>query len=88
MAQLVEHRGTQPRRLRKQKHHKFAYLTMKNTSFARFACALFMFGNFVHVLALSTTCMNDLFCSCADDVSDMMTNVQFYLLTSETLVRI
>ena len=57
MAQLVEHRGittnhakmelTQPRRLRQQERHKFAYLTMTNNSFTRFACALFSFGGFV-----------------------------------------
>ena len=56
MAQVVEHRGittnhanmelTQPRRLRQQKRHKFAYLTMKNNRFARFACALFIFRKF------------------------------------------
>ena len=33
----------QPRRRRQQKPHKFAYLTMKNSIFARFARALFIF---------------------------------------------
>ena len=33
----------QPRRRRQQKPHKFAYLTMKNSSFARFARAFFIF---------------------------------------------
>ena len=32
-----------PQRQRQQKPHKFAYLTMKNISFARFARALFIF---------------------------------------------
>ena len=58
----------QPRRRRQQKPHKFAYLTMKNSIFARFARAFFIFWNFVDVLVLSTT-WNDLFCSCVDDVS-------------------
>ena len=58
----------QPRRRRRQKRHKFAYLTMKNNSFARFARAYFIFEHFADVLVLSTT-WNDLFCSCVDDVS-------------------
>jgi len=41
---------------------------MKNSIFARFARAFFIFWHFVHVLFLSTT-WNDLFCSCVDDVS-------------------
>ena len=52
----------------KQKPHKFAYLTMKNSIFARFARAFFISWHFVDVLVLSTT-WNDLFCSCVDDVS-------------------
>ena len=58
----------QPRRRRQQKPHKFAYLTMKNNSFARFARAFFIFWHFEDVLVLSTT-WNDLFRSCVDDVS-------------------
>ena len=58
----------QPRRRRQQKPDKFAYLTMKNRIFARFARAFFSFWHFVDVLVLSTT-WNDLFCSCVDDVS-------------------
>ena len=58
----------QPRRRRQQKPHKFAYLTMKNSIFARFARAFFMFWHFVDVLVLSTT-WNELFCSCVDYVS-------------------
>ena len=41
---------------------------MKNSIFARFACAFFIFWHFVDVLVLSTT-WNVLFCSCVDDVS-------------------
>ena len=41
---------------------------MKNSIFARFARAFFIFWHFVDVLVLSTT-SNDLFCSCVDDVS-------------------
>ena len=59
---------TQPGRRRQQKPHKFAYLTMKNSIFARFARAFFIFWHFVDVLVLSTT-WNDLFCRCVDDVS-------------------
>ena len=51
-----------------KKTHKFAYLTMKNSIFARFARAFFIFWHFEDVLVLSTT-WNDLFCSCVDDVS-------------------
>ena len=39
--------------------HKFAYLTMKNRSFARFGRAFFIFAHFVAVLLISTT-LNDL----------------------------
>ena len=46
----------------------FAYLTIKNSIFSRFARAVFIFWHFVDVLFLSTT-WNDLFCSCVDDVS-------------------
>ena len=48
--------------------HKFASLTKKNNSFARFARAFFGFLHFADVLALSTA-WNDMFCSCVDDVS-------------------
>ena len=58
----------QPRRRRQQKPYKFAYLTMKNSIFARFARAFFIFWHFEDVLVLSTT-WSDLFCSCVDDVS-------------------
>ena len=47
---------------------KFAYLTMKNNRFARFARAFFFHKHFADVLVLSTT-SNDLFCSCVNDVS-------------------
>ena len=57
-----------PRRRRQQSPHKFAYLTLKNSIFARFARAFFIFWHFEDVLVLSTT-WNDLFCSCVDDVS-------------------
>ena len=36
----------QPRRRRQQDRHKFAYLTMKKSSFARFARAIFHFCTF------------------------------------------
>jgi len=58
----------QPRRRRQQRAYKFAYLTTKNSIFARFARALFIFWHFEDVLVLSRT-WNDLFCSCVDDVN-------------------
>ena len=51
-----------------KKPHKFEYLTIKNSIFARFARAYFIFWHFEDVLVLSMT-WNDLFCSCVDDVS-------------------
>ena len=57
----------QLRRQRQQERHKFAYLTTKKNSFARFARAFLIFIHFADVLVLSTT-WNDLFCSCVDDV--------------------
>ena len=59
---------TQPRWRRPQKPHKFAYLTMKNSIFARFARAFFNFWHFIDVLILSTT-WDDQFCRCVHDVS-------------------
>ena len=44
----------QPRRRRQQKPHKFAYLKMKNSIFARFARAFFIFWHFEDVLLLSS----------------------------------
>ena len=46
---------TQPRRRRQQDRHKFAYLTMKNSSFARFARAVFIFDISPTFLVLSAT---------------------------------
>ena len=54
----------QPRRRRQQKPHKFAYLTVKNY----FLHALHVHISSFDILVLSTT-LNDLFCSCVDDVS-------------------
>ena len=45
----------QTRRRRQQERHNFAYLTMKNSTFARFARAFFIFGHLADVLDLSTT---------------------------------
>ena len=69
----------QPRRRRQQKPYKFAYLTMKNSIFARFARAFFIFWHFEDVLVLSTS-WNDLFCSCVDDVSVWWQMFNFVLL--------
>ena len=59
---------TQLRRRQQQERHKFAYLTVRDNSSARFASAVFIFGHFADVFVLSTT-WNDLFCICVDDVS-------------------
>ena len=69
----------QPRRRRQQKPHKFAYLTMKDIIFPRFARAVFIFWHFVDVLVLSTT-WNDLFCSCVDDANIWWQLFNFVLL--------
>ena len=69
----------QPRRRWQQNPHKFAYLTMKNSIFARFARALFIFWHFEDVLVLSTT-WNYLFCSCVDDVSILWQMFNFLFL--------
>ena len=69
----------QPRQRRQQKPYKFAYLTIKNSIFARFARAFFIFWHFVEVLVLSTT-WNHLFCSCVDDVSISWQMFNFVLL--------
>ena len=45
----------QPRRQWQQKLYKFAYLTMKNSIFARFARAFSFFWHFEDVVVLSTT---------------------------------
>ena len=48
---------TQVEKPRRQQEgdHKFAYLTMKNNTFARLARAFVIFGHFADVLVLSTT---------------------------------
>ena len=64
----------------KRESHKFAYLTTKNNSFARFARAFFIFfSHFADVLVLSTT-WNDLFCSCGDDVGISWQTFNFVVL--------
>ena len=69
---------------RQQKPHKFAYLTMENSTFARFARAYFIFWHFEDVLVLSTT-WNDLFCSCVDDVSIWWQMFNFVFLCPKRL---
>ena len=63
-----------------QERHKFAYLTVKNNRFARFARAFFIFGHSADVLVLSTT-WNNLFCSCEDDVSARWQMFNFVFLS-------
>ena len=69
----------QPQRRRQRKTHKFAYLTMKNRFFARFARAFVIFWHFEDVLVLSTT-RNDLFCTCEDDVNKWWQMFNFVFL--------
>ena len=52
---------------------------MKNSIFARFARAFFIFWRFVDVLVLSTT-WNDQFCRCVDDVSIWWQMLNFVFL--------
>ena len=61
---------TQPRRRRQQKPHKFAYLTVKNSIFARFARAFFIFDislTFSFFLRREMTCFAVVWTRCADD---------------------
>ena len=44
----------QPLQRRHKERHKFAYLTMQNNSFARFAHAIFFSVHFAGVIVLST----------------------------------
>ena len=69
----------QPWRRPQQKRHKFAYLTMKNNSFARFARAFLIFVHFADVLVLSAS-WNDLFCGCVDDLSIRWQSLNFVFL--------
>ena len=55
---------------------------MKNSIFAWFARAFFIFWHFKDVLVLSTT-WNDLFCSCVDDVSIWWQMFNFVFLCSK-----
>ena len=71
----------QPRRRPQQQRRQSTYLTMKNSSFARFARAFFIFGDLPDVLVLSTT-WNYLFGSCVNDVN-IWRQVFFCRLTSE-----
>ena len=57
---------------------------MKNSIFARFARAFFIFWHFEDVPVLSTTWnLNDLFCSCVDDASIWWHIFNFVLLTQK-----
>lgn len=55
----------QPRRRRDQKHHRFAYLTMKNDRFARLARSLF---NCTFSIRSRSMTWNDPLCSCVNHV--------------------
>ena len=66
----------QSRRRRQHKPHKFAYLTMKNSIFARFARTCLIFWHFEDVFVLSTT-WSDLFFRCVDDASKWLQMFNF-----------
>ena len=70
---------------RRQECYKFAYLTMKNSSFAHFARARFKFVHFAAVLILSTT-WNELFCDCVDDVSTSFTKRLTLILIQSRII--
>ena len=73
----------QPRPRLQQKPHKFVYLTMKNSIFARFARALFIFWHFEDVLVLSMKMFSFFLWlenSCVDDVSIWWQMFNFVLL--------
>ena len=72
LSSLVPTELKQPRRRRLQKVHKFAYLTMKTSIFARFARAFFILWHFEDVLVLSTT-WNDQFLQLCGRRDHMMT---------------
>ena len=55
----------QPRRRRQQERREFAYFTLKNSSFARFARAFLIFLTFLR----RSRFFRDLFCNCVDNVS-------------------
>ena len=73
----------QPRRRRQQKPHKFAYLTMKNSIFARFARAFFIFWHFEDVNSRSFYDVKwHVLLSCGRR-EHMLTSIQFCLLMSQ-----
>lgn len=63
---------------------EFAYLTMKTSSFARFARAFSIFVHFA-LVRVSSTSWNDLFYNSVEVVSTWTKNVQFFanLLTAD-----
>ena len=68
----------QPQRRQQQKPHKFASLAMKNSIFARFVRAFFIFWHFENVLVLSKA-WNEQFCNYVDDVSTWWQMFNFVL---------
>ena len=64
------------RQTRWRRRYKFAYFTMKNSSFSRSPRAFFIFVHFEAVFVHSTT-WNDLFCSCVGDVRTSSRSYQF-----------
>ena len=75
-----------PRRRPQEKFHKFAYLTMKNSIFARFARAFFIFWHFARTFSFFLR--RERTCLLCGRLEHMMTNIQFCLLMSQVLVPI
>ena len=65
---IVTRELKQLRQRQLRERQKFAYLTMKNKRFARFARAFFILAHFMAFLVLSMK-GNDLFCRCLNDVT-------------------
>ena len=61
--------------------HKFAYLTMKNSSFALFSWAFFIFVHFVAAKSRPVDDMKYLFCRCVNDVNTWQQLLKFVFLS-------
>ena len=70
----------QPRRRQQQERHKFACLTTKNSSFARFAHALFIFFTFCRRSCSLHNVKGPVLQLCGRR-GHIMTNVQFFFLS-------
>ena len=74
----------QPQQSRREERYKFAYLTMKNGTLARFARTVFLLVHFAGVLVLSIPVVkhDDLLCSCVDNGVTTWPQIGDFLLSS------